>query len=71
MTPGYTFANFWFSPGLGWRGPGRTPLPKNKSRALPPPRGGGGGGGGTYFWVGGDGPPPAPQTRGETNNLKF
>ncbi len=52
--PGYTFANFWFSSGLGWRGPGRTPLPKNKSSgggaaAPPPPRGGGGGGVG---WVG-------------------
>ncbi len=31
FTPGYTFANFWCSPGLGWRGPGRTPVPK------PPP----------------------------------
>ncbi len=41
FTPGYTFANFWFSPGLGWRGPGRTPLPKNTPRA----RGGGGWGG--------------------------
>ncbi len=25
FTPGYTFANFWFSLGLGWRGPGRAP----------------------------------------------
>ncbi len=39
FTAGYAFANFWFSPGLGWRGPGRSPLPKNKSRAPPPPRG--------------------------------
>ena len=37
FTPGYTFANFWFSPGLGWRWPGRIPLPKNKSRAPPHP----------------------------------
>ncbi len=35
FTTGYTFANFWFTPGLGWRGPGRTPLPKNKSRGPP------------------------------------
>ncbi len=37
FTPGYTFANVWFSQGLGWRGPGRTPLPKHRLRAPPVP----------------------------------
>ncbi len=28
FTPGYTFANFWFCPELGWQGMDHIPLPK-------------------------------------------
>ncbi len=42
FTPGNTFANFWFSPGLGWRGPGRTPYRKiSREPPAPGPVGGG------------------------------